>query len=66
MVLHRVGSAAGFTACASSNLALSASIKPEVRKVKNKEFFTFLTSGLQYQAPAPCNSDGANPARIGR
>ena len=66
MVLHRVGSAAGFTACASSNLALSASIKTESRKLKHKTCFSFLLSVLQYQAPAPCNSDGANPARIGR
>ncbi len=66
MVLHRVGSAAGFTACASSNLALSASIKNEVRKLRNTLLLIFLTSFLQYQAPAPCNSDGANPARIGR
>jgi hypothetical protein len=66
MVLHRVGSAAGFTACASSNLALSASYKKEVSKINAFLFFIFLTSFLPYQAPAPCNSDGANPARIGR
>ena len=43
MVLHRGGSAAGFTACASSNLALSASTKIKVRKIKNNKFFIFLT-----------------------
>ncbi len=43
MVLHRVGSAAGFTACASSNLALSASF---VTTFKGEFVITLTGSGL--------------------